>query len=73
MFGSRQEEAQRLHGRLLRPKKDGGQAASTRSSRHLDADYAAHRQRFLAEQGYASLHRNRRPPRARPSADGLRA
>ncbi|PRQ10986.1 helicase [Corynebacterium sp. 13CS0277] len=53
-FGSRQEEAQRL-GRLLRPKRDGGQAhfysVVTRDS--VDADYAAHRQRFLAEQGYA--------------------
>ncbi|CAM3114573.1 DNA repair helicase XPB [Skermania piniformis] len=53
-FGSRQEEAQRL-GRLLRPKHDGGQAhfysVVTRDT--LDAEYAAHRQRFLAEQGYA--------------------
>ncbi|MEO6880335.1 MAG: DNA repair helicase XPB [Mycobacteriaceae bacterium] len=53
-FGSRQEEAQRL-GRLLRPKKDGGQAHfySVVARDTLDADYAAHRQRFLAEQGYA--------------------
>ncbi len=53
-FGSRQEEAQRL-GRLLRPKHDGGQAHfySVVSRDTLDADYAAHRQRFLAEQGYA--------------------
>lgn len=53
-FGSRQEEAQRL-GRLLRPKRDGGQAHfySVVSRDTLDADYAAHRQRFLAEQGYA--------------------
>jgi DNA excision repair protein ERCC-3 len=53
-FGSRQEEAQRL-GRLLRPKKDGRQAHfySVVSRDTLDADYAAHRQRFLAEQGYA--------------------
>ncbi len=53
-FGSRQEEAQRL-GRLLRPKKDGGQAHfySVVSRDTLDAAYAAHRQRFLAEQGYA--------------------
>jgi DNA excision repair protein ERCC-3 len=52
-FGSRQEEAQRL-GRVLRPKHDGRQAhfytVVARDS--LDADYAAHRQRFLAEQGY---------------------
>ncbi|MGB3696583.1 MAG: DNA repair helicase XPB [Gordonia sp. (in: high G+C Gram-positive bacteria)] len=53
-FGSRQEEAQRL-GRLLRPKSDGGQAHfySVVSRDSLDAEYAAHRQRFLAEQGYA--------------------
>ncbi|HEY0500390.1 MAG TPA: DNA repair helicase XPB [Kutzneria sp.] len=53
-FGSRQEEAQRL-GRLLRPKGDGRQAHfySIVSRDTLDADYAAHRQRFLAEQGYA--------------------
>lgn len=53
-FGSRQEEAQRL-GRILRPKPDGGQAHFyTVVSRDTnDADYAAHRQRFLAEQGYA--------------------
>jgi len=52
-FGSRQEEAQRL-GRILRPKKNGGEAifytvvtADTR-----DQDFANHRQLFLAEQGY---------------------
>ena len=53
-FGSRQEEAQRL-GRLLRPKAEQNEAhfytVVTRDS--LDAEYAAHRQRFLAEQGYA--------------------
>ncbi len=53
-FGSRQEEAQRL-GRILRPKKDGrGARFYTVVSRDtVDADFAAHRQRFLAEQGYA--------------------
>ncbi|MEU5853049.1 DNA repair helicase XPB [Saccharopolyspora shandongensis] len=53
-FGSRQEEAQRL-GRLLRPKADRKQAHfySVVSRDTLDTDYAAHRQRFLAEQGYA--------------------
>ncbi len=52
-FGSRQEEAQRL-GRLLRPKGDGRQAHfySVVARDTLDTDYAAHRQRFLAEQGY---------------------
>ena len=53
-FGSRQEEAQRL-GRLLRPKADGRQAHfySVVSRDTVDTEYAAHRQRFLAEQGYA--------------------
>ncbi len=53
-FGSRQEEAQRL-GRLLRPKGDGRGAHfySVVSRDTLDTEYAAHRQRFLAEQGYA--------------------
>ncbi|WP_459612601.1 DNA repair helicase XPB [Corynebacterium urogenitale] len=52
-FGSRQEEAQRL-GRILRPKPNGGGAFfySIVARDTLDADYAAHRQRFLAEQGY---------------------
>ena len=53
-FGSRQEEAQRL-GRVLRPKTDKRTAhfytVVTRDT--VDADFAAHRQRFLAEQGYA--------------------
>ncbi len=53
-FGSRQEEAQRL-GRILRPKADGKQAHfySVIARDTIDAEYAAHRQRFLAEQGYA--------------------
>ncbi|MBZ2199159.1 DNA repair helicase XPB [Occultella gossypii] len=53
-FGSRQEEAQRL-GRVMRPKADGRTAhfyaVVTRDT--VDQDFAAHRQRFLAEQGYA--------------------
>jgi DNA excision repair protein ERCC-3 len=53
-FGSRQEEAQRL-GRVLRPKADGRGAhfysVVTRDT--VDADFAQHRQRFLAEQGYS--------------------
>ncbi|MBE9404771.1 DEAD/DEAH box helicase [Brachybacterium sp. p3-SID1565] len=53
-FGSRQEEAQRL-GRLLRPKADGRSAhfytVVVRDTQ--DQDFAANRQRFLAEQGYA--------------------
>jgi DNA excision repair protein ERCC-3 len=53
-FGSRQEEAQRL-GRVLRPKADGRAARfyAVVARDTLDQDYAAHRQRFLAEQGYA--------------------
>ncbi len=53
-FGSRQEEAQRL-GRVLRPKSDGRSARfySVVARDTIDQDYAAHRQRFLAEQGYA--------------------
>ncbi len=53
-FGSRQEEAQRL-GRLLRPKGDGRTAHfyTVVARDTVDADFAAHRQRFLAEQGYA--------------------
>jgi DNA excision repair protein ERCC-3 len=52
-FGSRQEEAQRL-GRLLRPKGDGRTARfySVVARDTVDADFAQHRQRFLAEQGY---------------------
>lgn len=53
-FGSRQEEAQRL-GRILRPKSDGRTARfySVVARDTLDQDFAQHRQRFLAEQGYA--------------------
>jgi DNA excision repair protein ERCC-3 len=53
-FGSRQEEAQRL-GRVLRPKADGHAARfyAVVARDTVDQDFAAHRQRFLAEQGYA--------------------
>jgi DNA excision repair protein ERCC-3 len=53
-FGSRQEEAQRL-GRILRPKADGRTAMfyTVVARDTIDADYAAHRQRFLTEQGYS--------------------
>jgi DNA excision repair protein ERCC-3 len=53
-FGSRQEEAQRL-GRLLRPKADQRAARfyAVVSRANVDTDFAQHRQRFLAEQGYA--------------------
>lgn len=53
-FGSRQEEAQRL-GRILRPKSDGRTARfySVIVRDTVDQEFAQHRQRFLAEQGYA--------------------
>ncbi len=53
-FGSRQEEAQRL-GRILRPKQDGSQAHFYALVTHdtVDQTFAANRQRFLTEQGYA--------------------
>ncbi len=53
-FGSRQEEAQRL-GRVLRPKADGRTARfyTVVARDTADQEFAAHRQRFLAEQGYA--------------------
>lgn len=55
-FGSRQEAAQRL-GRVLRPKDDGRQAwlyslVGRDTTDTTDVDFAARRQRFLAEQGY---------------------
>ena len=60
-FGSRQEEAQRL-GRLLRPKNDGRAARfySVVARDTVDAEFAQHRQRFLAEQGYCLHDRRRR-------------
>jgi DNA excision repair protein ERCC-3 len=51
-FGSRQEEAQRL-GRILRPK--GGRSSwfyVIVSRLTIEEDFAANRQKFLAEQGY---------------------
>lgn len=53
-FGSRQEEAQRL-GRILRPKSDNRPATfyAIVSRDTNDQSFAANRQRFLAEQGYA--------------------
>ncbi|PJI94001.1 DNA repair helicase XPB [Luteimicrobium subarcticum] len=53
-FGSRQEEAQRL-GRVMRPKQDGRTAHfyTVVARDTVDQEFAAHRQRFLAEQGYA--------------------
>lgn len=54
MFGSRQEEAQRL-GRILRPKGDGRSAhfftLVSRDTR--EEEFAHHRKLFLTEQGYS--------------------
>jgi len=54
MFGSRQEEAQRL-GRILRPKADGRAAHFfTLVSRDTcEEEFAHHRKLFLTEQGYS--------------------
>jgi len=53
-YGSRQEEAQRL-GRILRPKRNGENAAvfyTIISEDTKEQDYAMKRQLFLVEQGY---------------------
>jgi DNA excision repair protein ERCC-3 len=50
-FGSRQEEAQRL-GRILRPKGRNSYFYTLVSRETLEEDFAANRQKFLAEQGY---------------------
>lgn len=54
-FGSRQEEAQRL-GRILRPKKGAHQNShfyTLVSNQTVEESFAANRQKFLTEQGYA--------------------
>src|SRR4029079_14187966 len=53
-FGSRREEAPRLV-RVLRPKGDGRTAHfyTVVARDTVDADFAAHRQRVLAEQSYS--------------------
>jgi DNA excision repair protein ERCC-3 len=53
MFGSRQEEAQRL-GRILRPKPGENQAHfySIVSRDTIEQEFALNRQLFLCEQGY---------------------
>lgn len=50
-FGSRQEEAQRL-GRILRPKQRNSYFFSLVSRFTTEEEFAANRQKFLAEQGY---------------------
>ncbi|MDA1274350.1 MAG: helicase-associated domain-containing protein [Verrucomicrobia bacterium] len=66
MFGSRQEEAQRL-GRILRPKPGENQAHfySIVSRDTVEQDFAMNRQLFLCEQGYEY----RILPLERPEAD----
>lgn len=54
-FGSRQEEAQRL-GRILRPKEDRHHNSffyTLVSNQTVEEQFAANRQKFLTEQGYA--------------------
>jgi len=50
-FGSRQEEAQRL-GRILRPKENDSHFYTIVTSQTVEEEFAANRQKFLAEQGY---------------------
>jgi DNA excision repair protein ERCC-3 len=50
-FGSRQEEAQRL-GRILRPKERNSNFYTVVSRYTVEEEFAANRQKFLAEQGY---------------------
>ena len=50
-FGSRQEEAQRL-GRILRPKDRDSVFYTIVTEHSVEENFAANRQKFLAEQGY---------------------
>ncbi|WP_146824278.1 DEAD/DEAH box helicase family protein [Alicyclobacillus suci] len=52
LFGSRQEEAQRL-GRVLRPKPGGKNFYSLVSTSTLEERRARHRQQYLVERGFA--------------------
>ncbi|MBD5426174.1 MAG: DEAD/DEAH box helicase [Treponema sp.] len=52
MFGSRQEEAQRL-GRILRPKERTSRFFTLITRNTVEEDFGSNRQKFLAEQGYA--------------------
>ena len=51
-FGSRQEEAQRL-GRILRPKERDSFFYTLVTRHSVEEECSDHRQKFLAEQGYA--------------------
>ncbi len=59
LYGSRQEEAQRL-GRVLRPKADGRPATfyALVSRDTVEQDFAHKRQLFLTEQGYRYIIRH---------------
>lgn len=73
-FGSRQEEAQRL-GRILRPKKDGGNAMfySIVSRATRDQEFSEKRQLFLTEQGYQySIREESSLSLGTPSRDGCK-
>ena len=52
LFGSRQEEAQRL-GRLLRPKTQEGVFYTLVTPNTIEQKMSSHRQLYLLEQGYA--------------------
>ncbi|MDD2232063.1 MAG: helicase-associated domain-containing protein [Sphaerochaetaceae bacterium] len=52
VFGSRQEEAQRL-GRILRPKERKSSFYTIVSKFTVEEEFAANRQKFLVEQGYS--------------------
>ena len=52
VFGSRQEEAQRL-GRLLRPKERTARFFTVVSKDTIDEEFGTKRQKFLGEQGYS--------------------
>lgn len=52
IFGSRQEEAQRL-GRILRPKERHSSFYSVITRFSVEEEFAANRQKFLIEQGYS--------------------
>lgn len=51
VFGSRQEEAQRL-GRILRPKECDSNFYTIVTRQTVEEEFAEKRQKFLAEQGY---------------------
>jgi DNA excision repair protein ERCC-3 len=67
-FGSRQEEAQRL-GRILRPKGRNAWFFTLVSRYTVEEEFAANRQKFLAEQGYKySIQRWTLPETAGPQS-----